>query len=273
MKISIRWVVILGCFILIWGTHLVITPYSLFSTQKVMEDHSRDIMENILDLSLEQTQNYLAVANGAAHLTKRLIASNVVQMDEGNLGELEHYFHEEMQIYPQFAGIYFADPRGCFYFVNREQEGTKETLRTKIILQQNGHRTVHLTWRDKDFNILRRMYTPGDNFDPRQRPWYTKAAQSRDIIWTDPYIFFSSRKPGITTAGPLYDDTGQLMGVVGVDIELESLSNFIGNLRVGKTGAAFMFNDQQDLIALPGGNAALSHTHLPRETLRLPKRN
>ncbi len=270
MKISIRWVVILGCFILIWGSHLVITPFSLYSNQKVMQDHSRDIMANILDLSLEQTRNYFSVAGGAAELTKRLIAAQVVHLDHGDLKELEKYFLEKMQIYPQFAGIYFANPQGCFYFVNREGSGDGQKLRTKIIHRQGERRTVTLTWRNRDMEILRTLPSPTDTFDPRQRPWYIKAVREKTIIWTEPYVFFSSRKPGITTAVPLMDEAGTLLGVVGVDIELEALSNFIGNLKVGKSGAAFMLNPGRDVIASPD-QAALSHTHLPREDLRLPK--
>ena len=271
LKISIRWVIILGCFILIWGTHLVMTPISLYSSQKIMEAHSRDIMENILDLSLEQTRNYFSTAKVAADLTQRLIGSDIVHMEDGQLAELEHYFLEKMQIYPQFAGIYLADPRGCFYFVNREGEQEDQLLRTKLIEIDHGQRMVHLSWRNKNMEVIRRVAAPEDTFDPRRRPWYIKASRERDIIWTEPYIFFSSRKPGITTAGPLMDPEGRLKGVVGVDIELEALSNFIGNLRVGKTGAAFMINKNQDVIAFPGRSQAFSHAHLPREDLRLPK--
>ena len=77
MKISIRWALILGCLGLIWGTQIIITSSTYLSSQKVLIGHARDIMQNIADLTMEQSQNHLALAQGAAHLTKRLITSNV----------------------------------------------------------------------------------------------------------------------------------------------------------------------------------------------------
>lgn len=64
MKLSIRWGMILGCILLIWGAQLIIMPVSIYSSRSVMLDHTRDIMENILDLTLEETRNYFAIARG-----------------------------------------------------------------------------------------------------------------------------------------------------------------------------------------------------------------
>ncbi|MCG8566672.1 MAG: oxidoreductase, partial [Desulfobacterales bacterium] len=249
MKISIRWVIIIGCFALVWGTHLIIAPFSFFTTQRVMLDHTRDIMENILELTLKETENYFSVARGAAHLTKRLISSEVVNTEQGNIDKLEQYFFDQLQIYPQFAGIYFADPKGNFYYVNRDASTSREWFRTKIIEMGETGRATRLLWRDRNMDIVRESIDPNDTYDPRVRPWFKKAVETRNIIWTDPYVFFTSQKPGITTAGPVYGPDGSLTGVVGVDIELDVLSRFIGSLRVGKTGLAFMINQDQDVIA------------------------
>jgi two-component system cell cycle sensor histidine kinase/response regulator CckA len=81
------------------------------------------------------------------------------------------------------------------------------------------------------------------------RPWYQKAVAENGIVWTDPYIFYTSQKPGITIAGPFFDPSGNLMGVVGVDIEIDQLSVFIGNLKIGKHGKAFMLNRNSDVVA------------------------
>jgi two-component system cell cycle sensor histidine kinase/response regulator CckA len=37
--------------------------------------------------------------------------------------------------------------------------------------------------------------------------------------------------------------------VVGVDIEIDQLSVFIGNLKIGKHGKAFMLNRNADVVA------------------------
>ncbi|MCG8632693.1 MAG: PAS domain S-box protein, partial [Desulfobacterales bacterium] len=274
MKLSIRWGVILGCILLVWATQMFIMPFSVVSSRRVMLDHTRDIMENILDLTLEETRNYFGVARGAAHLTERLITSDIVSADRSSIEKLELYFYDQLEIYSQFAGIYFATPSGNFYYVNRESDPEKGAFRFKQIeYDEAGKKITRFLWRDKEKNLLAEKIDFQDPYDPRTRPWYKKAVREKSIIWTDPYIFFSSQKPGITSAGPLYGKAGEFQGVVGVDIELDVLSAFVGKLRVGKTGMAFIINQNRDVIAFPDVSRLRYKEQENSRAIRLPKLN
>jgi PAS domain S-box-containing protein len=273
LKISIHWIVIIGCIILVWGTHLIITPSAYFSTKKVMLKHTKDIMENISDLTLQETQNFFSIARSSAHLTKKLIFSKVVNTDADSIEKLEQYFFDQLEIYPQFAGIYLAHPSGSFYYVSRNSSKSPDGYRTKIIQRYNQTRETRLIWRDKDMKVILKEIDKKDAYDPRIRPWYIKAEKEKEIIWTDPYIFFTSQKPGITTAGPIYNTKGDIKGIVGVDIQLDVLSNFISKLRIGKSGLAFMMNQNRDVIAFPD-TEQLKHVNEEKPNkVRLPKIN
>ncbi len=251
MKISIRWALILGCLVLIWGTQVIITSSTYLSSQRVLSAHARDIMQNIADLTMEQSQNHLALAQGAAHLTKRLIASNVVGSDLDRRGVLEKYFLDQLAIYRHFAGIYVGLPNGDFLYVSRSDQRVENGYRTKIISYQDGKRETRLRWRNPEHRKLDEHLDPRDTYDPRKRPWYIKALKEQAIVWTDPYIFFTSQRPGITIAGPIFRSDGQLQAIVGVDIEIDQLSTFISKLRIGKNGRAFMINSNEDVVAFP----------------------
>jgi PAS domain S-box-containing protein len=251
MKISIRWAFIIGFLGLIWGTQILVTSSSYVTSQRVLGGHARDIMENISDLAMEQSLNHLSLAHRAAHLTKRLIASGGIGSDLGHGGVLEKYFLDQMVIYPHFAGIYAGLPNGDFLYVSRSDQRTNGGFLTKIINHHSGRKETLLTWRDPNMTVVRQAHAPQDDYDPRKRPWYKKAANKKTIVWTDPYIFFTSQKPGITIAGPIFRDADQLQAVVGVDIEIDQLSTFIGKLRIGKNGRAFMVNNNRDVVAFP----------------------
>jgi two-component system cell cycle sensor histidine kinase/response regulator CckA len=251
MRFSIRWALIFGFLALIWGTSLITTTSMYLSSEKVLKQHARDIMENIADLAKEQSQNHLAHAQAAATLTRRLLNAHVVGFDGNSADKLERYFLDQLAIYPHFAGIYLSKPNGDFYYVSRNSQQPGASFRTKIILNDSGGRTTRLLWRDAELNLVANELDPQDDFDPRVRPWYKRAEEERRIVWTDPYIFFTSQKPGITIAGPTYEVTGNLRGIIGVDIEIDQLSTFIGNLKIGKNGRAFMINDNGDLVAFP----------------------
>ena len=249
MKISIRWALIAGFLGLIWGTHLVTTTSSYITSQNVLRQHARDIMKNIAGLAMEQSQRHLLHAHGAAALTRRLMASNVVGSQTHQIEALVRYLHDQLTVNPHFSGIYVGTPQGDFYDVRHFDAKAEGGFRTKVILNTAQGRQVRLMYRDSLFTPLGEESSDADTYDPRNRPWYQKAVAENGIVWTDPYIFYTSQKPGITIAGPFFDPSGKLMGVVGVDIEIDQLSVFIGNLKIGKHGKAFMLNRNSDVVA------------------------
>lgn len=251
MRISIRWAMVLGCLGLIWGMQILITSSTYISSQRMLAGHARDVMQNIADLTMTQSRNHLQLAQRAALLTKRLLASEVVGSHNQQYDVLERYFLDQLSLYAHFAGIYIGMPNGDFFYVNRSDAHSPGGYRTKIIGHLNGVKKIRLIWRDSDGSMVKTSEDPGDTYDPRQRPWYKKSLAERGVIWTDPYIFFSSQKPGITVAGPILKENGLLQSVVGVDIEIDDLSTFISRLRIGKHGRAFMLNNNGDVVAFP----------------------
>jgi signal transduction histidine kinase/CheY-like chemotaxis protein len=78
-----------------------------------------------------------------------------------------------------------------------------------------------------------RLGQPGDtpkveawvpmDYDPRVRPWYRAGASSPTPVWTEPYVFFTSRDPGITCTFPVRNASG-LQGVAALDFLLDDLT-------------------------------------------------
>jgi PAS domain S-box-containing protein len=184
---------------------------------------------------------------------------------------LEHYFLDQLNIYPHFAGIYIGKPNGDFFYVNRSENKSTAGFRTKIIYHQGGVRKTRLIWRDNNLKFITEEFDPTDSYDPRVRPWFKKALAQKKIVWTDPYIFFTSQKLGITIAGPSYDKIGNLKGIVGVDIEIDELSTFIGKLNIGKNGQAFMINNNGDVVAFPDLEKIRTKDPSSSQSLRLVK--
>ena len=272
MKLSIRWIIFLSSFVLIWGTHLILTPSSYLMSERVLTRHMRDIMENISDLTLEQSYNHLSKAKSAASLAKQLLSSNVVTSDNEGIRALERYFFDQLSIYPHLAGIYVGTPEGNFFYVSRYEELVKDGFRTKIIRHTPEGRRTELIYRNNNFNLMTREEDPDDPYDPRTRPWFKNVLEHKHVAWTNPYIFYTSQKPGITIAGPSYDEKGELKGIVGVDIEIAELSLFVSKLRVGKSGKAFILNRNSDVIAYENlGKHIVGKNN--GEGLRLPKVN
>lgn len=249
MKVSIKWALIGGFIGLQVISISIIIVFSYLSSEKVLLGHAKDIMENIATYTIHEAQSYLKPAQDAARLTQRLADSNVV--GNQNLDELESYFYEQLVLHPNFAGIYMGSPNGEFLYVSRIHQKVADGFRTKSIILKDGIKTTELKWKDKFQKEFEREHDAHDTYDPTRRPWYLRARQKRQTIWTAPYIFFTSKQPGITTASPILKSDGGLAGVVGVDIEIGAISTFLARLKVGKNGRAFILNKNGDVVAFP----------------------
>lgn len=230
---------------LIAVTIVVLSSY--FTSERVLLNHARGLLSDVGVNTTEHSKGFLNPARGAAELAARLAENRIVSSD--NRQQLERLLFQQLQTAPQFAGVFYGDEVGNFVYVSRSDDTAP--FRSKIITYPLGVRQTDLIWRGSNFEVLTREDDPNDTYDPRTRPWYKNARQQRDSIWTDPYIFFTSKRPGITIASPVVSDDGSIKGVVGVDIEISAISDFLGQLKIGENGTALIINRNGDVIAHP----------------------
>jgi diguanylate cyclase (GGDEF)-like protein/PAS domain S-box-containing protein len=95
-----------------------------------------------------------------------------------------------------------------------------------------------------------------NSYDPRVRPWYTGAlAKPDEVVISDPYISADENKSLIISASStIKDASGSVIGVMGLDVSLEKLSEMIRNVKMGNTGYAFLFSKDGTILAHPNSN-------------------
>ena len=249
MRLSIRLVLILGVIGLqtVTVSAILITAYT--TSEEALLRHGRDL---IVHAALDTTTHIAEQLEPVAHIaevTEGLFKQSILQADDQ--ASLERYFLESMELIPWVSGLYVGKPDGGFVFVTRSNEVGEGGYLTKTVNVFDDLREVHLVWRDSGFAEGRRAPDPGDTFDPRLRPWYKGAMAVGGQTWTDPYVFYTSKRPGLTVAQPLVADSGEIVGVVGVDIEISQLSRFLAQLRVAEHGRALVVTRRGDVIAYP----------------------
>lgn len=228
---------------------LAVVFSSYVTSERALIEHARDLLRDVGVNTIEHSKGFLSPAQGAAELAARLAQNRVIASDDPLL--LEQLLFQQLQIAPQFAGAYFGSENGDFVMVMRVDEDDA-SFRSKIVRMHNGHgRTTEFIWRRNDYSLVARQMDPSDTYDPRNRPWYLKAKAELTTIWTDPYIFFTSKQPGITLAAPVMSDEGTVRGAVGVDIEISMISEFLSRLNIGMNGKALIINHNGDVIAHP----------------------
>lgn len=164
--------------------------------------------------------------------------------------ELERFARHAIANIPAVSAFSYADPQGNYLFVIRNDKGGFDT---KVIDRREGRR---VTWerRDADNKTISIEEDPADTFDPRTRPWYQGAESTRRPYWTDTYLFFTLKKPGLTLAVPHFDADGKLQSVMAVDIELATLCTYLAQLNIGNRGRALIVDPTGRIIAYPDEN-------------------
>ncbi|MCV9887463.1 methyl-accepting chemotaxis protein [Metabacillus halosaccharovorans] len=87
-----------------------------------------------------------------------------------------------------------------------------------------------------------------DDYDPRDRPWYTLAMENKgEVVITDPYIDADTNEISVTFAKVLNDASG----VIAVDIDINSLSELTSEVKVGSEGYVAIIDKTKNYIIHP----------------------
>ncbi len=215
-------------------TVLSITVPMYYRSSRSMLELSDDLIKQVSQAVIEKTVNYMNPALSLVKMSSRFIQMEFVSSPD----ELfEASLIDVMNTYPHLFIFEFGDENGNFIMQMRMPDGT---ISTKVIDRTSSPPIV--TWKFEDISggVVRTVTSTDEKYDPRVEPWYVKAKKNKELSWTDVYLLFSDKKPGITASYPIIDRSGKFIGVVGLEIELAVLSNFLKSLKVRKNGVAFI---------------------------------
>jgi adenylate cyclase len=236
----------IGFAIVILAALLSITAYSYYSNRRDALALSDDLLRAIERRITKELEAFLGPIEDTVQLTAIFLEN--IPFDVSNRTLLEPLAFKVLANLSQISMFYVADTQGNFLMVQKMPDGSNNT---KII--DRTQKGTQATWirRDPSGNEIAVEKTIDDSYDPRNRPWYVGAVKSRKVYWTDFYIFFTDQKYGITVAIPIIGHDGQVLGVLGLDITLQKISEFLETLKIGENGRAIIVDENGRLVAHP----------------------
>jgi len=92
------------------------------------------------------------------------------------------------------------------------------------------------------------------DFDATQRPYYEITTPlsnpNKETRWTTPYVDAAGGGLVVTVAEPVYIQN-RFRGVVAADIQLSTLTEQVATIQVGKSGYAFMLDNEGRVLSMP----------------------
>lgn len=236
-------VILIVPFLVIIFTAVTLTGFlSLYHGEQAINQLSAKLRDEMTARIQARLHVFIAIPQFLNKIHSYAFGLEEISLD--NPQALERHFWQYIQPFPSiYSSFYAVESDGSFYGAN-QYPGMP--LQVTIATPETNRVMYKYTTDDQGFRLEQSEQEP--RYDPRERPWYQAAKQAGKPIWSDIYPDFTTQALMITTTHPIYQD-GQLQGILGVDVTLGNMSEFLRRLEAGKTGTTFIMEQTGRLVA------------------------
>lgn len=131
-----------------------------------------------------------------------------------------------------------------------------ETVRQNLMnVQKADAENIMAVWiadLDTSSFIQSDGYTSGDDWNITERVWYDACVETGTTVLTEPYVDLETEKVILSAVTPVFDDsTGEMIGVTGLDVSMEHLTEVMGEYKIGNNGYVFLVTSEGIIIYHP----------------------
>ncbi|MCF7914316.1 MAG: diguanylate cyclase [Spirochaetaceae bacterium] len=98
--------------------------------------------------------------------------------------------------------------------------------------------------------IVSPPWEPPENYDLRERPWYTAAKESGELTWIQPYAEFITNETVFTAAVPIHNKQGDFAGVLAIDTFLQDFFHGMRTEALKETSQLLIVTRNNETISL-----------------------
>jgi diguanylate cyclase (GGDEF)-like protein len=254
-RFSLAWMLTVP-FILQLGSVVGLVGYlSYRNGQHAVEDLTGQLMDSV-GMRVEQKLNsYLSLPWLVNQSNQDAVLRGAIDLDFSrspvapptlSTTQREQYLWQQMQLFPALAWISLGTETGDTMGIWRPDE--QEKLQFSISNRSTQYFGNYYATNDKGLRTTQ-LKVEKPAFDPRTRPWYKAALIAKEGIWSSIYAGFTPGTIFVAASQPLYDRTGKLLGVSGVDVSLSGIQKFLAENLVSPNGQVFLVERSGLLVA------------------------
>jgi HAMP domain-containing protein len=222
-------------------TAVALTSWLAFrGGQKAADDLAVRLSDEMTNEIEQHVESYLNQPNLVQQTIEASIRSGNLSLNDPKA--LKQFFWQLTQQNNLVTNVYFGGSNGEFSGVEQQPDKTIFMLRDA---------TTAPNWEvyrlDGAGNSQERLVQ--EPYDHRQRPWYQAAKEAGIATWSSVYLSISPKTLALTRVMPVQTAAGKLQGVLGINLYLYQISEFLDNLKIGKSGQAFIVDRAGEIIA------------------------
>ncbi|MGB3509773.1 MAG: ATP-binding protein [Microcoleaceae cyanobacterium] len=217
--------------------------YFSFANGRQSVDSLANQLTNEISTRIEQhVLAYLNKSHQVLRVTNDAIESG--NLDIYDFATLRLYFWQVVKERDLEDYLFFGNEEGEFIGVEHLEDGdihfkirniATQPIRETYLLNNQGNASEYLK---------------GKAYDPRDRPWYKAAKKLGKPTWSPIFASFSRQNSSldISAVRPIFDSTGQLVGVLSNKTTLVQVTNFVSDLYISPNGQSFIMERSGDLV-------------------------
>ncbi len=158
---------------------------------------------------------------------------------------------EQLAVNPDIRQVLSETKQRDEILLNENMGSVREYLSNIVETDPENFLTSWIA--DLDASVLTQSdgFTSDEGWDITGRPWYP-CIEAGETILTEPYVDTASGKLIISAVAPCYDkQTGDALGVAGLDISLERLRSVMSHYKLGNNGYIQLFSAGGTIIYHP----------------------
>jgi adenylate cyclase len=215
-----------------------------------------DVINAQIDSSVERELTAITNEAREAHSAIRtLFVQHVLETREAD--KREFAFLSQLQAQQDISWVAFGWPDGTFFGAHKLGDLNLEMMEIAPVNGKIKRRIDTYSVVVGDIQFEKRRFED-TNYVVTDQEWYRTGTQSDEPRWFDVFVHPDGSRPSISYAGPV-DVYEKRQGVLAVIIEYTRLSQFLANLSVGQSGAAFILGRGGAVVAAPDPDADEVH--------------
>jgi HAMP domain-containing protein len=240
-KLPLRLVLIIPFVLQTFGVAALVGYLSYRNGQKSVNSLAQDLQIEVQARIRNQLDRYFATPPQLNLLNAQAFQSG--QLDLLKFKPVGQTFWQQLHVF-KASFINFATVNGEFVGVGDFGDGTIRI--EEVPLRTRGKSYQYQT--DAQGNRVRLISMQA--YNPFEEAWFTNALKSRGPLWSDIYNWEGYPQiMSISASYPVYGRDRKLFGVLGVDLKLSSISDFLSQIAIGKSGKIFILERSGLLVA------------------------
>jgi phosphoserine phosphatase RsbU/P len=240
-KLPLRVVLIIPFVLQTFGVAALVGYLSYQNGQKSVNSLVQDLQIEVQARIRNQLDHYFATPPQLNLINAQAFQSG--QLDLLNFRATGQTFWQQLHVFDA-SFIDFATVNGEFVGVGDFGDGSIRI--EEVPLKTRGKSYQYRT----DAQGNRGQLASVQAYNPFEEAWFTNALKSQKPLWSRIYNWEGYPQiMSISASYPVYGRDAKLFGVLGVDLKLSSISNFLSQIAIGKSGKIFILERSGLLVA------------------------